>query len=800
MENLQSGQRGAVELSKNGQMPSGSFETSRDGISIADMLGVLRRSKRWVIGGAVIGLGVAAAVVFLQPPEYQATAVVRLTDPRKSIVQGLEETPDRDQSQKISALQSEIQLLRSRPVVVAAVDSEGLRVRQLSPRKPRLGLTAVRTAPDAPNDTLELTFSATSLSIESHSGGAKVDAAYGDTVRVRGVSFVLPARPILGRATLVVAPRDQIRDWLLLNLKVQPRIETDVVDVSFTHGNAAVATSVVNQLVTGFRDASIRAAQSSSRRRREFLQEQLQEIGTQLSNSERALADFRSRQHAYSSRVQIEAQQTALMSLDMRREELDADKRMYQALLTRMEAVPADSGDMRSILSAQELSSNPAISQIYERLAQYENARDSLTTGEWRSAATNPDVVRLNTLIKSVHERLIGAVRGHIETLNARLTALNELRSRSADSISTMPMTETAETQLMRQVETNRAMDTHFREEFQKARMAEEVEAGRVEVVDLASVPYKPVPNLAGLKLALGLFAGVLGGGGTVLARERLGGSIRRRRELEDHVGVTALAIIPNMGAEVQTRRRFPLSTLGRRNGQKATPAGLSVAGSEAYRLLHANLSWLQGTQQLKTIVVVSALPSEGKTTVAANLALTFALEGRRTLLIDADLRRPRVHRTFRVARAPGVAQCLAGIADTADAIRTTFIDGLYVLPAGHADSTPGLVLRAGPMRKLIADCADRFEVIIIDTPPIFVAADAAVIGPLADGVLFVVRAGSTESEAAHQAYRQISSVGAHVIGAVLNDPNGESGQYGEQYASYLYADSYAARIDESRK
>ena len=799
MENLHSGQRNAVEISKNGHTAPVALETpaiSRDGLSIAEMLNVLRRNKRWVIGGALLGIAAAAAVLVLQPREYQATAVVRLTDPRKSIVQGLEDPTDRVESQRISPLQSEIQLLRSRPVVVAVVDSVGLRVRQLAPRKPRLDIAAARTAPDARVDTLELSFDSTSLSVQNHSG-TKVDAAYGDTVGIGGVSFVIAARPSLRRATLVVAPRDEMRDWLLLNLKVQPRIETDVVDVSFTHRNAGVATRVVNQLVTGFRDASVRAAQSQSRRRREFLQEQLQEIGTQLASSERALADFRSRQHAYSSRVQIEAQQSALMSLDIRREELDADRRMYQSLLTRMEHVPSDSGDMRSVLSAQDLSANPAIAQIYERLAQYENTRDSLTTGEWRSAATNPDIVRLNALIKSGQERLIGAVRGHVSSLDARVTALSDLRDRSAESISAMPMTETAETQLMRQVETNRAMDTHLREEFQKARMAEEVEAGRVEVVDLASTPYKPVPNLAGLKLALGLFAGLLGSSGTVLVRERLGGSIRRRRELEDHVGVTALAIIPNIGAEVPSRRRFALS--GRRNGHRATPAALSAAGSEAYRLLHANLSWLQGTRQLKTIVVVSALPSEGKTTVAANLALTFALEGRRTLLLDADLRRPRVHRTFRVSRAPGVAQCLAGIAAVADAIRTTFIDGLYVLPAGHADSTPGLILRAGPMRKLIADCAERFDVIIIDTPPIFVAADAAIIGPLADGVLFVVRAGSTESEAAHQAYRQISSVGAHVIGAVLNDPNGESGQYGEQYASYVYADSYAAQIDESR-
>lgn len=780
---------------------------SRDGVSLAEIASVLRRHFRAVAGGGILGLAAAAAVIVMQPREYRATAVVRLTDPRRSIVQGLEDPTERAESQRISPLQSEIQLLRSRAVVGAVVDSEGLRLQQKSPRSPQLQLSSARTTAGADEDTLHLSFDSTGVTAHNRTSTI-ASANYGDTVRMSGASFVVPARPTMSRATLLIAPREKTSDWLLNNLKVAPRLETDVVDVSFTHGDAAAARRIVNKLVDVFREASVRAAQAQSRRRREFLQDQLQEIGLQLGKSERGLVDFRSRQHAYSSRTQLEAQQNALMSLDMRREELDADRRMYQSLLGRMEKVPGDtSADMRTVISAQDLSSNPVIAQLYERLAQYENTRDSLTTGEWRSAATSPDVVRLNSLVKSSQERLVGAVRGHVSALDARLSALDDLRTRSATSISTMPSTESAETQLLRQVETNRTMQDHLREEYQKARMAEEVEAGRVEVVDFAALPYKPIPNLLGLKLAFGLFAGLVTGGSVVLVRDRLSGSIRRRHELEDHVGVPALAIIPNISARLPSRRRFALAVFGDRpnaDGERAVISGsqaaaLSLAGSEAYRLLHANICWLQGTQQLKTIVVASALPGEGKTTVAANLAITFALEGRRTLLVDADLRRPRVHRTFHVARAPGVAQCLAGYVDASSAIRTTFVDGLYVLPAGHAEGSPTPVLRANPMRALVNECAENFDVVIVDTPPIFVAADAAIVGPIADGVLFVVRAGSTESDAAHQAFKQISGVGARVIGAVLNDPNGEAGQYGDHYGSYGYTAGYAGSVGAVR-
>jgi len=208
-------------------------------------------------------------------------------------------------------------------------------------------------------------------------------------------------------------------------------------------------------------------------------------------------------------------------------------------------------------------------------------------------------------------------------------------------------------------------------------------------------------------------------------------------------------------------------------------------AASEAYRVLRTNLTSLHGWNGTagQTFVVTSALMREGKTTVAANLALAFALEGKRTLLVDADLRRSRLHKVFRVPREPGLAHVLRGYADPATVIRTTFVDGLFVLTAGRLGSHPSDLLSADRMRKLLSRVADQFEVIIVDTPPVLPVADAIIIAPLATGVVMVARVGQTEREAFNQALNLLQNVDSHIVGAVLNDPSGEA----EEYGGYTY-------------
>ena len=249
----------------------------------------------------------------------------------------------------------------------------------------------------------------------------------------------------------------------------------------------------------------------------------------------------------------------------------------------------------------------------------------------------------------------------------------------------------------------------------------------------------------------------------------------------------------------------------GRSAAVLGTPAQPFSIGIEAFRMLRTSLVWADGGEQLKTLVVTSAAPGEGKTMTSANLAATFAHDGMQVLLVDCDIRRPKLHGLFKMSRAPGLLDLLtpangapqvgvrtSGFDDASHAgdltdplnsvLRPTPIRGLTLLTCGTLPTNPTNLLSGVRMRVLLQELVQRFDIVILDTPPVLATADARILGALSDGVLLVVRAGQTERLAAQRAQNQLVQAGARVLGVVLNDPGGEISREGDYYYPYAYA------------
>lgn len=771
----------------------------RDEISISSILASLRRHFLLILAATATTTAVAANSVRKETPTYRATAVVRLTDAREAITRGVDDDL-RPRQHSANSLLSQVQILRSRALAGAVVDSLGLRLRPVTPGFRATRLDQISIDPAVTWDEFALRFSKEGVIVRN--GGREARVPYKSLYRTAGVAFAVTSHPGLEEANLLVIPRDRMIDQILGNLRVNPRNETNVVDITYTNVEPTIAQRVVNQLALTFQDVDVRQAQGQSRRRRLFLEEQLREVNEQLSRSEGALASFRAREQVFSSREKFQAQQAALLALDMRRGELDADRRMYETLLARISDTRGEHRDdeLRALIAAPDVSSNGVVTQFYHQLTRYQTTRDSLTTGEWRSTANNPDVARLDQLIVATEKRLESAVRALMATVDARREALGTLRERTASAIAALPRTESAEERLTRQVESNRALADRLRDEHQKARMAEAVEAGQVEIVDLAALPYNPIGRLHSLRILLGVVFGLAIGGLGALVIDGTNARVRGRPDLEGEMRLAVLSVIPPITSDVGSRlslsRLASLVHRGNRDwGTGYLPTETRVggnghrdmtpAGAEAFRLLRSSLKWTQRDAAGKTLVVSSALSGEGKTTTSANLAAVCALEGKRVLVIDCDLRRPRLHQVFRVPRQPGLAQVLSGSVSPAAAVRDTFVSGLSLLPAGaHADRFADL-LGSDRMRALLGGLAAHFDTIILDTPPMLAVADAAVLAPLVDGVVLVVGAGATNRGAVEEALQRLESVGANIVGAVLNDPRGDVPRYGGRYSYY---------------
>jgi capsular exopolysaccharide synthesis family protein len=352
-----------------------------------------------------------------------------------------------------------------------------------------------------------------------------------------------------------------------------------------------------------------------------------------------------------------------------------------------------------------------------------------------------------------------------------------------------------------------RKLTDGLRTEYQKAQIEEAVEVGQVDVLDLAPLPRNPVGLAHMTLLVIGLVMGTLAGGGAAVVSDQANTSIRRRDEIRSVLRLPELATIPRT-----VRRAAPHSWaagrhLGGNGKSAAAPHAARGASSlavwnadrravEAYRVLRTSLSFSTHLRSVQTLVVTSAAPREGKTTVAVNLAATYAQQGGRVLLVDADVRRPSAHNMLGVPQGPGLAETLAGRCGLEETVRATEVENLFVLPAGGVAGGPTEPLEAIPIFRLLATLATRFDLIVVDSPPVLVAADAAILCAAADAVVFVVRAGQTRRDEARDALRQLAAVGARVVGAALNDPDTKVDDHAPAYAGYngYSADAYAGQ------
>jgi tyrosine-protein kinase Etk/Wzc len=788
------GNRPPAEYAGRPYAAEGYPEARTEVIGFRHYLGIIRRQLPLVLASIAVFTGAAAFVVFRAPPRYMAEAVVRLADTRRAMTGGQEadaysEVLGRD----ADVLLSQIQVMMSRQVATDVVEREGLRFVPLIGQTWLPEITKVHVAAGAREDTVRLRFAPREYTLSV--GSRSVSAQYGAPASLEGLTIITAAQPKVDSGSYeVVGPRAAVAN-LRGNFKATPRPRTDVIDLQFVAGDPRHAQRVVNAIAMTFQEYNASAAQQASRRRRIFLEEQLRQTDQML---ERAMGDYsayRSGQHVFSSREKASAQEAGIVEVDMRRADLNAQRRTYQALMTQAARSAEGANDgLKAIVSSPGIAANPVIQQVYEQLTMYEQRRDSLVTGG--AAETNPDVIRANTLVSTTTGRLLSAVRNQIQALDAQIDALDDLKATSTAQIASAPRTETEEARLSQQVQAVQKMSDQLQEDLQKAKMAEAVEAGQVEIVDLAELPTGPISGGRTKKLALGLIIGMLVGIGGAILVDGMNTAIRRRDDVERILQIPGLAVIPKFLATDRKERLYRALPGRSRNGHAkgaARAAGLVTvhdarsSGAEAYRTLRTNLIFSQAVQTLRTIVVTSASPAEGKTTTAANMAVAFAQQGMRVLIVDCDLRRSRLHKMFSVAREPGLTELVIGKSDMDAVTRETSVTGLYVLPSGQLPPNPSELLGGERMRKTLIALGEAFDLVVLDTPPLLAASDAAILSTLADGVVLVVRAGETEADAGVQAMQQLTAVGARVVGAVLNDPDAKVHKYGGYY-KYEYA------------
>ena len=366
---------------------------------------------------------------------------------------------------------------------------------------------------------------------------------------------------------------------------------------------------------------------------------------------------------------------------------------------------------------------------------------------------------------------------------------------------------------LKRQVDTDKQLYDGLLQRMKEAGVSAGLQSNNIHVVDPAkpqSVPYRPNKRLnLSLALALGLMLGV----GLAFFIEYLDSSVKTPDDLDRFVKLPALGVIASMASSLPAGHRKRLATSAGGDGAKgAFPAGAVELVtyhdtrsriSEAYRNLRTSILLSGSGRPPKSLVVTSSQPREGKTTIAANLAITLAQTGEKVILLDCDMRNPRLHRIFNMDNADGMSTFLSGNSDLSSLIQQSDIPNLYAVTSGRLPPNPAELLGSHRMKQGLTLLHEYFDHIVIDSPPVLLFADPRILGTLADGVVFVIKGGETPKETVQRAKRLLQEVHAHVIGALLNNVDVRSADY-HYYSKYYYSYGYGygakSRKEEPRE
>ena len=747
------------------------------------LLRLLLRTWWMPVLGVLLAGGAVLAWVSRQPMRYMSSATIQLLDSRLSVGARLDGGGSSAPEQSV---RTQVAILRSRPLAGAVVDSQPLGLRVLPQGMPWGMVQEVAVAGNpADGGVLTLAFDGGSWFVTDDS----VRYPYDKPITVRGLTLRLDRPPVgVTRGRLLILPRDMAIDRLLSQLVVNEREMTTLIDVRFTADEPQVALQALGALVQAYQRADAATAQLQARRRREVVQQQLEAVNAQLLGAER--------QQGVSSDARMATRRAEVSLVEQQQQELRTERQVVSDLRARF-ASPDPAVRARALLalSGTPAGSAPGVAALFTELSEREVARAEMTSGPRALPARHPDVQRADQLVEGAKRRLVGAVQAYEEGLLLRLAALDRQRLELSRDLQGSPVVKAQEVLLAQSADALREQAAGLRAEFQRAQVAEAAAVGQVDIVEPPSrvLPLRPpVGRLVVFALGLGALCGVM----AALLREALDRTVKGRRSVERGLRLPLLGTIPRItGTKADTsrgrRRGTPkVSEVGRRRSVAlATARDLRSGESEAFRQLRTQLLYALGGRG-KSLLVTSTRPAEGKTSVSVNLAISFAQQRLRVLLIDCDFVAGRLHVLLGANATPGLQQVLGERSSPFGAVQGTLVSGLWLISAGAGGAD--LVDPAGSQRfrTLLRELTAVYDVVILDSAPLLAVADSVAMSVAADGVLVVTRAGETRIDEADEALRQLDAVNANVLGAVINDVDNRLPRYGE--GNYAYRGYYA--------
>lgn len=562
--------------------------------------------------------------------------------------------------------------------------------------------------------------------------------------------------------------------------------ESQIVEVKFLAESPKVAADAVNALCDAYKRWNYESKLNRGKYSKEWLDDKLQELKAKLEQAEEKLYEF-----AGGEDILPLADSTEQMTeqLNTMGQKLADAERVYSEKQFELRALTSTTGSLAG------MPPSPRLEQLATDLAKVDM---KLSEALAIFGPDMPEVKQLEDSKKSL-EKSIGEERDLL-VQKARLDCdkaredfeyLKNAHAQLNQRIVELQQRLIQYKILKREVDVIQQLYDSLLQSSRELTVASGLKAGNITVVEPAEMPGPPKFPRKTRTVMLGGFLGLFLGIGLAFFLEYMDTTIKSSEEVRQMAQIATLAVLPHYGNGRKRAPEAPVELIAHNKPESAL--------SESVRSLRTAVMYSQAAHSPKTILVTSAFPAEGKTTVAINLAITFAQRGQSVLLVDADLKRPGVDRFFELDRKAGLTEILTGKID-GSVIQETEIENLYVMPSGPRAPNPVDLLDSGMMRDLLAHLGEQFDQVIVDSAPLIGMADTEVLAPYVDGVILVVRPGQTPREAVRKLKDKLTSVQGRILGCVFNNPtHARKRPYGYGYGydySYSYSYSYGAYGD----